>query len=106
MSKRDTRPIEVGDRFETRDARDEGKVVEVVKVEGLSADGRAQITRAESGPARHYGITREQHIEWIRERYTTYRIRTEVHPNNPSAVGRTVRAQENTLREKYKRVSR
>ncbi|KSU52874.1 hypothetical protein [Microbacterium enclense] len=76
MSKRDTRPIEVGDRFETRDARDGGKVVEVVEVK-----------RNALGAIR-------------------YLIRTEVHPRNPSAVGRAVRVQESTLRGAYKRVSR
>ena len=96
MSKRDTRPIEVGDRFETRDARDGGKVVEVVKVEGLSREGLNRLGRVVSA-------ARDR---WVREHYTTYRIRTEVHPNNPGAVGRTVRVQENTLRDKYKRVSR
>lgn len=76
MSKRDTRPIEVGDRFEIRDARDGGKVVEVVEVK-----------RNALGSIR-------------------YLIRTEVHPRNPSAVGRSVRVQETTLRARYKRVSR
>lgn len=106
MSKRDDRPIEVGDRFETRDHRDDGKVVEVVQADGLNSFGRDRIARIHGGPERDgYGITKADRAEWTRERYTTFRIRTEVHPNNPSAVGRTVRVQENTLRDKYKRVS-
>lgn len=106
MAKRDTRPIVVGDRFETRDKRDAGKVVEVVRADGLNAVGRDRIARINGGPERYYGVTKADRAEWTRERYTIYRIRTEVHPNNPSAVGRTVRVQENTLRDKYKRVSR
>ncbi|MEW2459839.1 hypothetical protein [Microbacterium sp. K41] len=105
MNKRDSRPIEVGDRFEPRDSRDAGKIVVVVKAEGLSDRGRAQVERIEAGPERVYGVGRESRMAWARERHTTYRIRTEAHPNNRSAVGRTVRAQENTLRDKYKRVS-
>ncbi|MCW2165085.1 hypothetical protein B0I12_002240 [Microbacterium hydrothermale] len=76
MSKRDTRPIEVGDRFEIRDQLDAGKVVEVVEV-----------LRNTHGALR-------------------YLIRTEVHPRNPSAVGRSVRVQDTTIRTTYKRVSR
>lgn len=76
MSKRDTRPIEVGDRFETRDKRDAGKVVEVDFVDKT-----------------YFGERR-------------YRIRTEVNPNNPSTVGRSRFIADNTLRSTYKRVSR
>lgn len=76
MSKRDTRPIEVGDRCETRDARDEGKVVEVDFV-GRNYAGQFR-----------------------------YRIRTEAHPRNPSAVGRSRMINDSTLRASYKRVSR
>ncbi|MDF2899678.1 MAG: hypothetical protein K0Q46_6464 [Rhodococcus erythropolis] len=107
MMKKADRPIEVGDRFETRDKRDDGKLVEVVVADGLNAVGRDRMARIEAGPERdRYGTTKAQRLEWTRQRYTTYRIRTEVHPNNPSAVGRRVKIQENTLREKYKRVSR
>lgn len=76
MSKRDTRPIEVGDRFETRDPRDMGKIVEV-----------GHVTRNYAGQFR-------------------YCIRTEVHPRLPSAVGRTRMINDSTLRDNYKRVSR
>lgn len=100
---RDSAPIEVGDRFITRDSRDAGKIVEVAEIEGLSPDGSARVALIMAGPAHNYGITRERHAEWVRERHTTFRIRTVVHPRVPAAVGRTVRIKENTLRDKYKR---
>lgn len=81
MSKRDERPIEVGDRFETRDERDAGRVVEVIEVL--------------SGP-RYVGDVKG----WI------FRTVTEASPKNPDAVGNVQRISEHTLRAKYKRVSR
>lgn len=68
----DERAIEVGDRFEDKDWRNEGRIVEVV--ESLGA-GRLV-------------------------------IRTEVHPKNPSAVGRQREVSAVTLRSRYRRNSR
>lgn len=68
----DERPIEVGDRFESRDRRDEGRIVEVRE---LRSDDR-------------------------------YRIQVEVHPKNPSAVGRRSTISGHTLRRIYTRISR
>lgn len=107
MTTKNTRPIEVGDRFETRDSRDAGRIVEVVELLGLSERGASRIARIQGereSPV--YGISNAERIDWYRQRETHYRIRTEVHPRNPDAVGRAIRVQENTLREKYKRVSR
>jgi hypothetical protein len=107
MSK-DTRPIEVGDRFESKDRRDGGRIVEVVESLGLSDHGEARMARARSvGHVPSWSnMTFTEFLDWIRAGETNFRIKTEVHPNNPSAVGRTIRIQENTLREKFTRVSR
>lgn len=106
MSK-DKRPIEVGDRFESKDKRDGGRIVEVVDAEGLEERGADRIAGLERDNRRTiYGVSVEDHIEWTRQRHTHFRIRTEVHPKNPTAVGRTIRVQENTLRDRFKRISR
>ena len=74
-------PIEPGDRFETKDQRDEGRVVEVVeRVEGPRYAGDA--------------------------RGNVFHVRTEAHPKNPEAVGNVSRVTERTLRKNYQRVSR
>lgn len=80
MSK-DTRPIEVGNRFETLDERDAGRVVEVIE--------------HVSGP-RFIGD----------QRGDVFRTRTEAQPKNPEAVGNVQRISERTLRTKYRRISR
>lgn len=80
MSK-DTRPIEVGDRFESRDKRDAGRVVEV--------------TEFLSGP-RYAGDPKG----------SIFRTVTEASPKNPQAVGNVQRVSERTLRGKYERISR
>lgn len=71
----DERPIEVGDRFEDRDTRNAGRVVEVREVKGGQLLGRA-------------------------------RVQVEVHPLNPSAVGRHATLAVSTLRRRYRRLSR
>lgn len=76
MSK-DKRPIEVGDRFESKDKRDEGRVVEVT----------------EADPSRVLG----------RERFW---VQTEAHPKNPDAIGHVSRVSGKTIRAKYTRISR
>lgn len=75
------RPIEVGDRFETEDERDEGRVVEVIEIVAAP---------------RYAGDAKG----WV------YRTRTEASPKNPDAVGHVQKISERTLRSKYKRVSR
>lgn len=65
------RPIEVGDRFEERDPRNAGRIVEVREVD----DGIAL-------------------------------VQNEVHPNNPTAVGRHSHVSFATLYSRFTRVSR
>jgi hypothetical protein len=71
------RPVEIGDRFADKDWRNEGRIIEVI---GIAPEDR-------------HGIPH-------------FLTRTEVHPNNPSAVGRTIRVSATTIAQKYKRVSR
>lgn len=80
MSK-DTKPIEVGDRFETLDERDAGRVVEVIEVVAQPRwDGDAK--------------------------GTIFRTRTEASPKNLDALGHLQKISERTLRKKYRRISR
>lgn len=65
--------IELGDRFEDRDPRNKGRVVEVIQ------------ETTESGEVR---------------------VKTEVHPNNPSAVGRRIWMKSTTLLKRFDRISR
>lgn len=65
-----TTPIEIGDRFEDKDPRNEGRIIKV--------------------------ISRD---------LTFYRVETEVHPTNPTAVGRQTTVHESTLRRRYRKVS-
>ena len=65
--------INKGDRFITKDKRDEGRIVEVREVR---LDGEK------------------------------FLIETEVHPNNPSAVGRKSVVKRDTLRHRYERINR
>ena len=74
---KEVQPIEVGDRFESKDRRDRFKVVEVVQ----------------ANPTSRY--TRKQYV-----------IRTEVHESNPAAVGRKVWISDRILRTHYRKVSR
>jgi hypothetical protein len=74
-------PIEPGDRFESEDSRDTGRVVEVIEI----VDGPRYVGDA---------------------RGSLYRVRTEAHPKNPQAVGNVSRVAERTLRKNYRRVSR
>lgn len=101
MAAKKDRPIKVGDRFETLDGRDAGRVVEVTEVRGLSASAKAHLanvdTSTESGAA---------HAARVVARRTFFTVQTESHPKNPDAVGNVSRVSENTLRTKYRRVSR
>lgn len=99
MSK-DTRPIEVGDRFETLDGRDAGRVVEVVEALGLNPSAAAHIARLRSSEEV------SDHVARVRERKTFYRVSTESHPKNPDAIGNVSRVSERTIRLKYQRISR
>lgn len=95
------RPIEVGDRFETLDGRDEGRVVEVIRDIGLIKSAAEHIARIDPD-ADGAG----EHIERVRERKTYFYVRTEAHPRNPDAIGNVSRVSERTLHKKYRRVSR
>jgi hypothetical protein len=82
-------PIEVGDRFLSKDKRDGGRIVEVIAA--LPVDAWY------SNP----------HVsEYTRQGGTRFKVRTEVNPSNPTAVGHVSRTSERTLRTGYKRVSR
>ncbi|QYF98478.1 hypothetical protein [Microbacterium sp. PAMC21962] len=106
MSKKEHRPIQVGDRFETRDRRDAGRIVEVVEALGIRDRGRQRLARIEAGPdVTCWGEAKADLLRWVREQETIYRIRTITNPRVPHATGRHVKVQENTLRAKYKRVS-
>lgn len=63
--------IEVGDRFETRDGRDRGRVIRVTELRG-----------------------------------DEIKVRTDVHPNNPGAVGLHRWTSANTLQKRYRKISR
>ena len=101
---KDTRPIEVGDRFETRDKRDAGRVVEVI--EALEDKDAATRPERAARNARSWGSTPAEVEEWMRKSETYFRIQTEAHPRNPDALGNVSRISELTLRAKYSRVSR
>jgi hypothetical protein len=99
----DERPIQVGDRFETTDGRDAGRVVEVTRDLGLLRSARDHIARIEE---KGHTESSADHIERVRSRKTYFYVKTEAHPRNPDAVGNVSRVSERTLRKKYKRVSR
>ena len=92
-----TRPIEVGDRFETKDGRDVGRVVEVTEALGLSESATRHLAQV--------GVSSD-HAERVRLRKTFFRVSTEAHPRNPDAIGNVSRVSEKTLRTKYRRISR
>lgn len=104
MTKRDTRPIEVGDRFETRDMRDAGRVVEIVTAheDTKAGDRRARAQRMHVA----WGMSVDEVEQFLREGEVSFHARTEAHPRNPEAVGNVSRISERTLRDKFKRVSR
>lgn len=72
----DIAAIEVGDRFVSRDARDAGRIVEVREVKDVPP----------------YGLY--------------FEVENEVHPRNPSAVGRKSTVSEKGLRTRFHRISR
>lgn len=105
--KHELEPIRVGDRFESRDKRDAGRVVEVVEELPVPSWVTARVATILAGPERRMtGETRESAAEWHRQRGTRFLVRSVVNPLNPAAVGRSYRVQENTLREKFRRVPR
>ncbi|MFF2493229.1 hypothetical protein [Agromyces sp. NPDC058064] len=104
-------PIKVGDRFQTKDKRDEGRVVEVLEARGLSTAGRQHVEllerkRALGAKTTHWGWPIDDAIEDARQGYTYFAVRTEAHPRNPDALGNVSRISERTLRAKYRRISR
>jgi hypothetical protein len=72
--------VEAGDRFITRDKRDEGRVIEIKEV--LPVNSEAE--------------------KWN----PLYRAEVEVHPNNPSAVGRKTTVSLAHLVDKFRKISR
>lgn len=106
----DATPIEVGDRFESKDRRDGGRVVEVREARGLSPAGVRQIelfnARNKGNRNTSWGYSVDDARDHLRQRYTFFYVQTETHPNNPSAVGRHSQVHEMTLRTKYRRISR
>lgn len=104
----DNPKIEIGDRYETKDSRDAGRVVEVIEVRGLSSQGRRliELASAQNRTITAWGEPIEDHLEYLRKSYTFYVIRSETNPKNPSAVGRKSTVHEGTLATKYKKVSR
>lgn len=80
------RPIEPGDRFESQDTRDEGRVIKVLETVVDRVDGTDEAAETER----------------------VYRVQVQVHPDNPDAVGHEYTIGETTLRNTthYRRVSR
>lgn len=80
------KPIpQIGERYESTDSRDGGRVVEVID-QVLDDDGFEYVK-----PNGDY----------------VFHVRTEVNPNNPSAVGNVSRVSERTLQgSHYRKVSR
>lgn len=97
--------ITVGDRFETKDWRDEGRVVEVVEIliDPVNEASRPDRARLFAG---QWGSKPTEVEEWLRAGETRFRVRTEAHPKNPAAVGNVSRISERTLNAKYRKVSR
>lgn len=101
--------IEIGDRFESKDSRDRGRIVEVTEARGLSGYG-ANLVAEETHHYRgvevtDYGMPVADYLDLLRAGETFYTVRTEVHPNRPTAVGNVSRVSERTLRDRYRKVS-
>ena len=94
-------PIKVGDRFEDEDARNKGRVVEVIDTFGV----KESTTKFLESYHAKYGTVHPQEAK-ILQKGTLFHIRTEVHPKNPDAVGRVSRISEYRLRNHFERVSR
>jgi hypothetical protein len=83
---------EVGDRFETTDSRDEGRVIEIDEVihydqAGWQYDDNGFITEVVTPKVR-------------------YRVHSEANPKNPDAVGRRSTISEHGLETRYRKISR
>lgn len=79
---KEERPIEVGDRFESEDPREEGRVI--------------QIRERRSAKFGMYGSGGSPR----------WQVQTEAHPKNPEVIGRKSVISEHTLRRRWKRISR
>jgi hypothetical protein len=101
---RTPRPIEKGDRFESQDTRDAGRIIKVVEtVVDVVGDMPAEPVSIPS-PGLPDDVIPDPVLETERE----YLVEVTVHPDNPDAVGHTYRIGEATLRNRkhYRRVSR
>lgn len=90
------RPIVKGDRFQSNDPRDSGRVVEVIEERGIAPEISEAIARYRDTKAR----------ELRRQKATYFAIRTEAHPTNPDAIGNVSRISEHGLRTRFTRISR
>lgn len=103
--------IQPGDRFETRDSRDAGRVIEIDEVLGLSAAGQKYTDLYMTGVwdyEAHGYDTLDEAVEEVRTKYTKYRAHSEANPKNPDQVGRRTTVSEKTLSDlnKYRKISR
>lgn len=90
------RPIVKGDRFQSNDPRDNGRVVEVIEERGIAPEIEAAINRFRGLEGR----------ELRRQKATYFAIKTEAHPTNPDAIGNVSRISEHGLRTRFTRISR
>lgn len=94
-------PIRKGDRFVSDDKRDPNRVVEVIEVLGT----KESTTKFLDSYHHKYGQVHPQEAK-ILQKGTFFRVRTEAHDRNPSAIGRVSRVSEYGLRNRYERQSR
>lgn len=86
--------VSVGDRYETTDKRDEGRVVEVTQALGIPESIATHIANLLAKPQSE---RRDAEIARVRARRTYYLVRTEAHPKNPDAIGNVSRVSEKSL---------
>lgn len=100
---------ERSDRFETKDSRDRGRIIEIDAELGLSEDGERIIRQYEDGYYSwedHGYLSLEQAVEVVRQKNTYYSAHTEVNPRNPEREGRKSTLSEFTLANRYHKISR
>lgn len=83
---------QVGDRFETKDSRDTGRVIEIDEV--VEWDGTGYI------------YNDDDTVTEVKVPKVSYRVHSEANPKNPEAVGRRSTVSENTLDNRYTKISR
>lgn len=80
MTNQQERPIVVGDRFETKDGRDKGRVVEVIAELGLSDSAAEHLAKR---------LYPDAHIRRVEERKTFFHVRTEARACGAPVLGCT-----------------